>query len=134
MNIKNVGWVLALFVVFFGGFILGRSGIETPVNSVADDTANIIEQNITGDAEQPSANGTSQQEGAVETGATGGGGVSDGQRKMLESFGLNPDEVTLTPAMIACAEAKVGKARVAEIMGGATPSFMEGASLVTCYK
>lgn len=134
MNIKNIGWILALVFVFAGGFILGRSGIETPLNTIADDTANSIEQTTTGNTEQSSTKDVSQGEGAVQTDTTSAGGLSAGQRTMLESFGLDPNEVTLTPAMIACAEAKIGKARVVEIMAGATPSFMEGASLVACYK
>ncbi len=60
--------------------------------------------------------------------------LTEGQRNMLRSFGLNPDEVNITPQMIACAEAKIGATRIEEIKNGATPSFTEGASLVACYK
>ena len=134
MNIKNIVW-MALVVIALGiGFILGRSGIETPLNDVADSTANIIEKTTKENTESSAKIETAQDENKVQNNAATTGGLSEGQRTMLKSFGLNPDEVTLTPVMIACAEAKVGKARVDEIMSGATPSFIEGASLVACYK
>ena len=60
--------------------------------------------------------------------------MTEGQRKLISALGLNPDNITITPEMVACAEAKLGTARVEEIKNGATPSFSEGASLVVCYK
>ncbi len=60
--------------------------------------------------------------------------LSDGQQKLLSTLGIDASKITVTPAMIACAEAKVGAARIAEITGGATPSFTEGLSLLACYK
>jgi len=47
---------------------------------------------------------------------------------------LDPNNVTVTAEMIACAEAKLGVARIEEIKNGSTPSFMEGVSLAVCYK
>ena len=58
--------------------------------------------------------------------------LGDGQQKMLKTFGVEGD-IEITPAMIACAEEKIGQERVAEIVEGATPSFMEGVSLASCY-
>lgn len=60
--------------------------------------------------------------------------LSAGQRALLEKLGIDANAITITPAMIACAEAKLGAARLAEIQGGATPTFAEGASLLACYR
>lgn len=60
--------------------------------------------------------------------------LSAGQRELLEKLGIDTDALIITPAMIACAEAKVGAARLAEIQAGATPTFTEGASLLGCYR
>lgn len=56
------------------------------------------------------------------------------QRDLLSKFGIDTNAITITPTMIACAEAKVGAARLAEIQAGATPTFSEGASLLACYR
>lgn len=56
------------------------------------------------------------------------------QRALVESFGIDPDTVHITPAMIACAEAEVGSARLAQIQGGDKPSFTEGMKLMACYR
>lgn len=60
--------------------------------------------------------------------------LNDGQRKMLAALGINADEIVITEAMVACAEAKLGAQRMEEIKNGATPSFSEGAKLVACYR
>lgn len=71
------------------------------------------------------------QENAYEVSASQ---LSAGQRNLLSKLGVNADAITITGAMIACAEAKVGAARLAEIQAGATPTFTEGASLLACYR
>ncbi len=60
--------------------------------------------------------------------------LSAGQRELLTKLGINADAITITTAMIACAQEKLGAARFAEIQGGATPTFTEGASLLACYR
>lgn len=55
------------------------------------------------------------------------------QQAALKKLGVEGDEIVITPTMIACAEAKIGTARVDEIMNGATPSFTEGVALMACY-
>lgn len=59
--------------------------------------------------------------------------LSDTQRKMLETMGVDTENLTLTPEMVACAEAEVGSARLMEIKDGASPSMSESASLMGCY-
>lgn len=60
--------------------------------------------------------------------------LTSGQRDLLSKFGIDANAITITPTMIACAEAKLGAARLAEIQAGATPTFTEGAALLACYR
>ncbi len=60
--------------------------------------------------------------------------LSDTQQSMLETMGYTKDTVTITPAMIACAEDAVGGARLKEITGGAAPSPLESVKLLPCFK
>jgi len=150
MTSKNILIGILFVAVFAAGFMIGRTTAPsgailtqeelqeeattntqtgTPDTADTTDTTNTTGTTNTGQ--------TTQTEGSVDTQITEpievGSKMTAEQRKMLESFGLNPDEITITPGMIACAEAKVGTARIQEITNGATPSFMEGAALVTCY-
>lgn len=59
--------------------------------------------------------------------------MTEGQIKLMKALGLDPATVTITPAMIVCAETSLGPARVEEIKNGATPSLIEGGKLVACY-
>ena len=60
--------------------------------------------------------------------------LTEGQIKLLSVLGIDPNSITVTPAMMACAETSLGASRVEEITNGATPSFSEGLKLVACYK
>lgn len=128
-----------LVVVFVAGFFVGRYTSFAPA-TVADAIPNTISDM----AQQPQ-----QQSGDTTTGGTVSGGtaasantgmtinvnsLSDSQRAMLKALGITGDTITITPQMMACAEAKVGAARIEEIKNGATPSFSEGASLIACYR
>jgi hypothetical protein len=78
--------------------------------------------------------------GEVQNDAAAGGAtvntsqLSDSQRAMLRAFGIDTDSVTITPAMVACAEGRLGAARVEEIRNGAAPTMAEGAMLFACYQ
>ncbi len=60
--------------------------------------------------------------------------LSETQQGMLETMGYTKDTVTITPAMIACAEDAVGATRLKEITGGAAPSPLESVKLLPCFK
>ncbi len=60
--------------------------------------------------------------------------LSDTQQEILKTFGVKSNTLTITPAMIQCAEAKLGAPRVAEITNGAAPSPLEAFSLAGCFK
>lgn len=59
--------------------------------------------------------------------------LSDGQRSALEAAGVDPETFAITPAMVSCAEARLGAERVDEIAAGATPGPMETVQLLGCY-
>ncbi len=119
-----------MVVVFAVGFIAGRATDATPQSFVR--ATNEIGESIV-----PNDSGANQDNNsqAAGTGTTvDANALTPGQRQMLESMGIDADSITITAEMVACAEAKLGAARVEEIKNGATPSFAEGASLITCYR
>ena len=60
--------------------------------------------------------------------------LTDSQKAMLRSLGVDPESITITQETVTCAESAVGEARMAEIQGGATPTFSEGLKLLACYR
>ena len=106
--------VLVFAVAFFIGRVTADKNIGSFSGSEMEGSDNV--ENTSGETGNASSN------------------MTEGQRKMLSSMGINPDQVNITPQMIACAEAKLGAERTEEIKNGATPTFSEGASLVACYK
>lgn len=60
--------------------------------------------------------------------------LSDSQQKILKTFGYDEGTLTITPAMISCAEDAVGKERLAEILDGSSPSTMESIKILPCFK
>lgn len=131
MNRNAIVTGLLLLVVFVVGFGLGR--MTTGTGAAAINGANGLDQ--IGNVFNPADSNTTDSPQTEGTGTTiNTSNLTDGQRKMLEALGIDADSVTITPEMVACAEAKLGSARIEEIKNGATPSFSEGASLVACYR
>lgn len=60
--------------------------------------------------------------------------LSDSQQKILKTFGYDEGTLTITPAMILCAEEAVGKDRLKEIMDGSSPSALESIKILPCFK
>ena len=117
MNSNYILLAILMVLILVAGFLLGR--FSTFGESYVNNSARV------NDAVNDSAsNGTT-----VPTDS-----LSEGQKQMLSSFGIDPNSVTITPEMISCAEGKLGAARIEEIKNGATPSFTEGASLIACYR
>ena len=83
-----------------------------------------------GNASTASPNESTESDGAVAVSADS---MTDAQVKLANALGIDPNSVTITDEMVACAEAKVGVARVEEFKNGATPSFSEGVQLAACY-
>jgi flagellar basal body-associated protein FliL len=57
--------------------------------------------------------------------------LPESQQAVLHTLGFE-ETVTFTEEMVTCAEEKLGVARVAEIIDGATPSVIESTKLVPC--
>jgi len=121
MNTKTVWIVVLTIIVFLLGFLLGRV-TSSSVYSIekSTDTSESVSDTVSGN--------DSATDDSFDPPLT------DGQRKLLSSVGINPDEFTITSAMAACAETKFGASRVEEFKNGATPSFTESAGLLVCYK
>lgn len=126
------------FVALLLGFILGRANIKTPLNQSVDTvitaTKKAVQEKPTDVSEATQKDNDTQSTGTAKDDTTSPLPLTSGQRNMLQSFGINPDEFVITQEMVLCAEAKLGPARILEIQNGATPSLLEGASLVGCYQ
>lgn len=119
--------ILVLVIVFALGFVLGKMNVATPADSMIESAK---ETYIDTTTKSPEANGSTQ---AAPT-PVSTDSLTDAQKKMLESFGVDTNAITVTATMVACAEAKLGKERIEQIKNGATPSMLEGASLMACYR
>lgn len=56
------------------------------------------------------------------------------QQVLLERFGLDSTEITITPKMVECAEGALGSARIGEIVAGASPTSLESLRLLPCIR
>lgn len=120
MNTYALIAVVGIITSFGAGFFTGRETADIPLDVTS------IQTHLSED-ERESSNASGDVSAGAEVELTAD------QRKLLESFGIDSNEVRITAEMVACAEAKLGPARVAEIRDGATPSFMEGTRLLACY-
>lgn len=60
--------------------------------------------------------------------------MSPSQKKILESLGYTSGSLTITPAMITCAEDAIGKDRLNEIINGSAPTPLESLKIIPCFK
>ncbi len=104
------------------------SFISEPIPTQAERAATSNESEVE-EVNAPSTTTSGEAAISVETSA-----MSPEQQQLLRSFGIDPEGVTVTVEMIACAEAAVGKERLNTIMGGAIPTFFESAKLLGCYQ
>jgi hypothetical protein len=134
MNNKN-GLItgVVMVIVFIGGFTLGY--IVAP-SSTTDNESGMMEGVFSSDADTSESDAAAQSSAdtvPAEGTTLNTSAMSDGQRKLLESLGVDADSITLTPEMLACAEEKLGNDRMTAVQNGETPSFFEGTKLMACY-
>ena len=127
MNTQTLLIAILVVVVFGVGFMIGRM-TAVPSYEVSSSTEQTASDNVN---EEGGGENISEGEGGTAVSAED---LTPGQRKLLESLGINADEIVITQEMVLCAEARLGADRIEEIKDGATPSFLEGVELVTCYK
>lgn len=60
--------------------------------------------------------------------------LTETQRSVLSTFGIEGESFTVTEGMITCATEGIGKARFTEIINGAAPSPFEMVKLLPCMK
>ena len=145
MNKRKI-LIFGVVVIALGcGLLLGRmtatqmldSDTET-VSDVTENTAESITTEQSSVVEEIGGESSSDVSGSLEVRhdeeVNSGPALTEGQRKLISAMGLDPNNFTITSTMVACAEAKIGVARVEEIKNGATPSLSEGVSLYACYK
>lgn len=131
MNKNVLLTVVLCFFIFIAGFILGR--LTAGTGDMNDAFTNVSES--VGIPSNQDTNNSGDTNANVEGGTTiPANSLTDGQRKLIQALGVDPDSITITPEMVACAEAKLGAARITEIQNGATPSMGEGLSLAACYQ
>lgn len=122
---NNTTTVIIVAVLAFGvGFGAGAWS-NTP-----DGTA--LKASVQGAAETVAGGGAPKSSTPVEGSINIGARLNADQRAMAERFGLDPDNLYLSPAGRACIEGKLGAARVEAIIAGASPSTMEMMSAMPC--
>lgn len=128
---KNQTLLTALLVVVsLGvGFMIGYYTAENGEVVKEVVTENGGQENNTSNTTAESQDVNQNNEGTTISASA----LTPEQQQLLASLGIDANEINVTPEMIACAEAKLGVARIEEIKNGATPSFSEGFSLVACY-
>lgn len=120
-NTQTTLTVIIAILMFGFGFSLGK--IADPEDGILSSlgkahTASAIQKDAQSNTHDPSMSSD----------------LSDDQRRLMTALGIDVDEVTITPEMIVCAEAKLGAQRIEAIKEGATPTVAEGLDLVACYR
>lgn len=132
---------LKLFLIISFAFLLGAAGAAGYVWYLVQDTLTQEEVPVSNSAtEQEPAAAASQetQSGSVAETVPAGGlslppdALSEQQKNIAESVGIDVDAFVMTPQMVQCAEEKLGTARIMEIMAGDSPSVIEVARLAPC--
>jgi hypothetical protein len=135
-NTKKCVAGVVLLGVFGSGFALGY--LSAPSTTSDDTQTVVVESELRSYSDPAESVGTTSPSSLVRSVSEAGvtldtSALTDGQRTLLESLGVDTDSITLTPDMIVCAEAKIESERLTAIKKGDTPSFFEGAKLMTCY-
>lgn len=114
------------------GYIVWGSEVSAPETSLQSDpiTTEAPKENDSSDA----AAATPPVVEPTPTDNVEISGISAEQSALIESFGIDPEGITVTAEMIACAEETLGKERLETILSGAVPTFFESARLLVCYK
>ena len=123
--------IIALFIAII--ILVGYFLLTKPAVAPAPETEPVTEEQTSASAtETVNTSGMSSENYRIEGATVDTSTLGEGQQQLLQTFGIEGD-IEITPEMIACAEEKIDKERLDEIIAGATPSFMEGVALAGCY-
>lgn len=118
---KYVLFAIVAVIIFALGYVSGQFFAFTGFD-VVNGTAPTMETTDTS---------TGQTSTQKETVPINTADIPPAQQELLDKYGVDANNIT--PEMVACAEAKLGAARIEEIKNGATPSFTESIQLYACY-
>jgi len=131
--------VVALAALLIG-FMVGRATAVDDKDKVLVNTPNSSkEDNLDVASEENNTEGTGEVETSLgndanETAFTiSMDSLPTAQQLLLKGMGISGDTLVITKGTVACAEAKMGEARVAEIKNGSSVTVGEGSTLVGCY-
>lgn len=60
--------------------------------------------------------------------------LTPAQKTTLETFKIDTTQIVITPETVSCAEGKVGRERLDEILNGSTPDPFESLELLLCIE
>lgn len=126
---------VALIVAFTAGVLVGNltAGEDTVATRVADSVENGLDTASQAMNSGGEANSYNVPDGDAVAFTLSIDSLSESQKSMLRTMGVDANEIQVTNNMMACAEAEIGGARINEIRNGATPSMGEGIALMGCY-
>lgn len=127
---KLVIVIFLAIIILFGYFLLSQP-VEAPIKTQHDEEVQVLEEKTAQNSALETETTPSSTEQAEKI-TINTESLSDSQKKALETVGIEGD-IEITPEMQSCAEAKVGKERLDEIIAGDSPTFIEGIQLVSCY-
>lgn len=129
MNTHNLLLGILIVAVFVAGFLIGRFSNVGSTYIGSNQSASQGKQ-ATSETDTKVGDTASTPSGTTINASS----LTEGQKKLLGALGIDANAITVTQAMIVCAETSLGATRVEEIKGGATPSFSEGLKLAACYR
>jgi hypothetical protein len=124
-----IGALVATVVVWY---VLIRPATFSPVESTVAETGATEAPGATDTSEATAADEAAPLPALEESLTVDLSTLSEPQRLLARTLGVEGDTLVITPAMQVCAELKIGAARLTAIIGGDTPTFTEGAALVGC--
>lgn len=126
--------VAIALLIFVCGYVLGylsSDTADTAITTITDqvkETATQMEDIVKTDEPIPTV-----ENGEAVAFTINVENIPETQRAFLTTMGISGNEIVVTNAMLACAEAEIGVARMLEIKNGATPAMTEGLKLAGCY-
>lgn len=134
-------WFILIGIGFLLGAIIASGGVWYAVQNILQSSDDATKEAIEAESTASEYNATNtpetlhgsiaEESDPVDT-PVANTVLTEKQRALIESFGVDVESFVLTPEMQRCATEALGESRMAEIVAGATPSLMEAAKLAGC--